>query len=125
MKTTDSAKTNIALKFFAAIFAVCLIFPSVSAAELKPMSEGELKSIALNDFVRPVNIMILQSDIEEPYEPVDTDTVVVSTAEAPILIDGERLIEDLMAQYESIQSGNGPLEGVYPYTNDPSYLIKQ
>ncbi|MBW1892252.1 MAG: hypothetical protein JRF40_02115 [Deltaproteobacteria bacterium] len=122
METTDSAKTNIVLKFFTAILAVCLIFPSVSTAELKPMSEGELKTIALNDFIRPVNVMILQSDIEESYELEDTDTVVVSGAEAPILIDGEKLIEDLMAQYESIQSGNGPIEGIYP---DPSYLLKQ
>lgn len=92
---------------------------------MKPMSEEALKSIALNDFVRPVSVMILQLDIEEHYELEDTDTVVISGAEAPIIIDGERLIEDLMAQYESIQSGNGPLEGVYPVTNDPSYLIKQ
>lgn len=125
MKTHRPAATRTALIFTSLLLAIMLIVPTASMAELTPMSEGELKAIALNDFVRPVDIMIVGNDVDDTIEPEQIDTAVVSSVEAPIIIDGAKLIEDLMAQYESIQNGNGPIEGVYPFTNDPSYLLKQ
>ena len=128
MKTRCQAKTNPTWIVGTLILVFCVVFPSLSEAELKQMTDGEMKSIALNDFVRPFNFLIVQTGTEEDSFSMyndDTDTTTVAVPETPILIDGERLIEDLMKQYESIKSGNGPIEGVYPVTLDPSYLIKQ
>ena len=126
MRTATLEQTSTAVKSLAALIVLCLISPCISAAELQPMSETELKSIALNDFIRPVDIMIIESETDGSYRPKDSDTMIGASVEVPpIVIDGQRLIEDLMAQYENIENGKGSIENFNPVLNDPSYLIKQ
>jgi hypothetical protein len=125
MRTATLGQTSTVIKSFAALIVLCLICPCISAAELQPMSETELKSIALNDFLRPVDLMIIETEEVISHERVDAGKLSITRAEAPIIIDAERLIQDLMVQYENLENGKGSIENFYPMLHDPSYLIKQ
>jgi len=125
MRTATLEQRHTIISITALCTLLCLMFPCLSAAELQPMSETELKSIVLNDAAGPVNILVLKTEDVNSCRREPPRALTVTRAEAPVIIDAERLIEDLMAQYETMENGNGSVDGFYPILNDPSYLLKQ
>ena len=125
MRTATLSQTSTIIKITSLFTLLCLMLPYISTAELQPMTETELKSIVLNDGAGPVDILILKTEDVSAYRREATDTLTITRAEAPVIIDAERLIEDLMSQYGHMENGKGSVEDFYPILTDPSYLLKQ
>jgi hypothetical protein len=61
MRTATLEQTHTIINITSLFMLLCLIFPYISAAELQPMSETELKSVVLTDVAGPVDILILKT----------------------------------------------------------------
>lgn len=127
MKLSAINKTNLPLRGILAVFTFLLLTPCISQADLKELGDSDLRTVYLNDFVRPFTTPIIVQtydgdlqDIENQFNDMGYPVAVTITT-----FDFERLYSELAAQNESIQNGNGPVEGLYPYVEDPSYLLKQ
>jgi hypothetical protein len=107
---------------------LCLLLPGMVMAELKPMTDMEMKSTRLNDFNRPLNRAIIfghedeVKDIEKELR--ETQAPVLVTAE---VYDPEAFLNDMQIQLERINNGEPPAIGLFPFVQneaDKQHLLK-
>lgn len=110
------------------IIALCLVLPGNALAELKPMTDMEMKTTRLNDFIRPLNRPIIfghadeAKDIEKELR--ETQAPVLVTAE---VYNPEAFLEDMQIQLERINNGEAPVIGLFPFVQneaDKQHLLK-
>ena len=124
MKTTQNKMVSVLIGFI----ALCLVIPGNAAAELKPMTDLELKTTRLNDFNRPLNRPIIfghadeAKDIEKELR--ETQAPVFVTAE---VYNPEAFLEDMQTQLDRINNGEAPAIGLFPFVQneaDKQHLLK-
>ena len=110
------------------IVALCLVVPGYATAELKPMTDLELKTTRLDDFNRPLNRPVIfghadeAKDIEKELR--ETQAPVFVTAE---VYNPEAFFEDMQTQLERINNNEAPAIGLFPFVQneaDKQHLLK-
>lgn len=110
------------------IATLCLILPGNAIAELKPMSDMEMKSTRLNDFNRPLNRPIIFGHDDEGKD-IDKE---LRETQAPVFVaaevyDPQAFFDDMQTQLERINNGEGPAIGLFPFIQneaDKQHLLK-
>ena len=130
MNTMKQQLRNVTCTAIICLLALCLGFPIQAAAELKPMTDTEMKTTRLNDFVRPLGRPIIVSqqvvdtkDIEKELREVQAPVIVV-----PEVYNPEAIMSDMQAQLERINNGQSPVIGLFPFIQteaDKQHLLKQ
>ncbi len=130
MKTIKQQNKSVCVIAVICLIVICFGVPGISSAELKPMSDTEMKTTRLNDFIRPLGRPIIVSsqvvdtkDIEKELREVQAPVVVTQEVFEP-----EEIVKDMQAQLDRINNGEAPVIGLFPFIQsqaDKQHLLKQ
>jgi hypothetical protein len=130
MKTIKQQNINFRVIAACCLIVTCLGLPGISLAELKPMTDSEMKTTRLNDFIRPLGRPIIVSqqvadtkDIEKELREVQAPVIVTQDVYEP-----EAIINDMQTQLDRINNGEAPVIGLFPFIQnqaDKQHLLKQ
>ncbi|MBA4369109.1 MAG: hypothetical protein C0403_15885 [Desulfobacterium sp.] len=130
MKTVKQQKKNVRVIAACCLIVACFGLPGISLAELKPMTDSEMKTTRLNDFIRPSGRPIIvgqqvadTKDIEKELREVQAPVIATQDVYEP-----EAIINDMQTQLDRINNGEAPVIGLFPFIQtqaDKQHLLKQ
>ena len=130
MKTVKQQNKSVQVIAVICLIVACFGLPGISLAELKPMSDTELKTTRLNDFIRPLGRPIIVSQQVADTKDIEKE---LRTVQAPIIVtqevyEPEAIVNDMQAQLDRINNGEAPVIGLFPFIQnqaDKQHLLKQ
>ncbi len=129
MKANLNNNKGIKVNVIACFLFLSLLLPATTFAELKPMTDSELKTTRLNDFVRPLSHAIIFDKKSESTRDIVKE---LSEAQAPVIstpevYNPEAFYNDMQTQLDRINNGEAPVAGLFPFIQseaDKQHLLK-
>jgi len=130
MKTIKQQFQNVKFAALSGLLVICLGFPVNAPAELKAMTDMEMKTTRLNDFIRPLSRPIIVGQLVDDKKDIEKE---LREVQAPVIVqtevyDPQAIIEDMQAQLDRINNGEAPVIGLFPFIQtqaDKQHLLKQ
>ena len=129
MKTNQKQINLFRVLIISFFIAACLGFPGNTFAELKQMTDTEMKTTRLNDFIRPLSRPIIVGQLVTYSKDIEKE---LSEVQAPVITtpevyDPQAFIDDMQTQLDRINNGEAPVIGLFPFIQtqaDKQHLLK-